>query len=69
MAFHVLLCGEGGGASWCWQPWVSSTCIYTCIAIPHAGGASVNQMVEGLKMLGFDVVFDTNFAADLTVRL
>ena len=34
----------------------------------HAGGVSVNQMVEGLKMLGFDVVFDTNFAADLTVR-
>jgi len=29
---------------------------------------SVEQLVEGLRLLGFDVVFDTNFAADLTVR-
>lgn len=34
-----------------------------------AGAVSIDQMVEGLKRLGFDAVFDTNFGADLTVRV
>ncbi|MDN5341819.1 NADH-dependent [FeFe] hydrogenase, group A6 [Oceanotoga sp. DSM 15011] len=32
-----------------------------------SGKISPYQMVEGLKLLGFDKVFDTNFAADLTI--
>jgi NADH-quinone oxidoreductase subunit G len=31
------------------------------------GTIATGQMVEGLKLLGFDKVFDTNFAADLTI--
>ncbi|SDC24129.1 NADH-dependent [FeFe] hydrogenase, group A6 [Geotoga petraea] len=31
------------------------------------GTIVTGQMVEGLKLLGFDKVFDTNFAADLTI--
>lgn len=31
------------------------------------GGLSMQQLVAALKALGFDVVFDTNFTADLTV--
>ena len=32
-----------------------------------AGEISTGQLVEALKRLGFDAVFDTNFAADLTI--
>ncbi len=32
-----------------------------------AGSRCTGQMVSGLKALGFDDVFDTNFAADLTI--
>jgi NADH-quinone oxidoreductase subunit G len=32
-----------------------------------AGDISTGQMVTALKRLGFDAVFDTNFAADLTI--
>ncbi len=32
-----------------------------------AGDVSTGQMVTALKRLGFDAVFDTNFAADLTI--
>ncbi|MFA6716625.1 MAG: NADH-dependent [FeFe] hydrogenase, group A6, partial [Victivallaceae bacterium] len=31
------------------------------------GTIATNQMVAGLKLLGFDKVFDTDFAADLTI--
>ena len=31
------------------------------------GKVSMGQIVAGLKQLGFDFVFDTNFAADLTI--
>ena len=31
------------------------------------GVISTGQMVAGLKALGFDYVFDTNFSADLTI--
>lgn len=31
------------------------------------GSVSTGQMVAGLKQLGFDYVFDTDFAADLTI--
>ncbi len=31
------------------------------------GSISTGQMVHGLRLLGFDKVFDTNFAADLTI--
>lgn len=31
------------------------------------GSISTGQMVHGLRMLGFNKVFDTNFAADLTI--
>lgn len=31
------------------------------------GTIATGQMVEGLKLLGFNKVFDTNFAADLTI--
>lgn len=31
------------------------------------GKVSMGQIVAGLKLLGFDYVFDTNFAADLTI--
>jgi hypothetical protein len=41
----------------------------TIISVYTAGAVSIDQMVEGLKLLGFDVVFDTNFAADLTVSI
>jgi NADH-quinone oxidoreductase subunit G len=33
----------------------------------QAGDISTGQMVTALKRLGFDAVFDTNFAADLTI--
>ena len=33
----------------------------------RAGDISTGQMVTALKRLGFDAVFDTNFAADLTI--
>ena len=60
--------GEGNSASWS-QATMGLIYMYVhALYSSHAGGVSVNQMVEGLKMLGFDVVFDTNFAADLTVR-
>lgn len=32
-----------------------------------AGANATGQMVAGLRKLGFDAVFDTNFAADLTI--
>lgn len=32
------------------------------------GQVSIGQLVAGLRALGFDKVFDTNFTADLTVR-
>ena len=32
-----------------------------------SGSISTGQMVHGLRLLGFDKVFDTNFAADLTI--
>jgi iron-only hydrogenase group A len=32
-----------------------------------SGTVSTGQMVAGLRMLGFDKVFDTNFSADLTI--
>lgn len=32
-----------------------------------AGTVSIDQIVTGLKMLGFDYVFDTQFSADLTI--
>ncbi|BBE31562.1 ferredoxin [Tepiditoga spiralis] len=31
------------------------------------GSTTTGQLVSGLKLLGFDKVFDTNFAADLTI--
>lgn len=34
--------------------------------MPH-GSISTGQMVHGLRLLGFDKIFDTNFAADLTI--
>ena len=37
-----------------------------CFGLPP-GSITVNQMVAALKTLGFDQVYDTSFAADLTV--
>lgn len=53
-----------------WGRWVPQNLmhVYTHTRRVVVGGVSIDQMVEGLKKLGFDVVFDTNFAADLTVR-
>ena len=31
------------------------------------GSISTGKMVAGFRRLGFDAVFDTNFAADLTI--
>jgi NADH-quinone oxidoreductase subunit G len=33
------------------------------------GAVTAEQIFEGLKLLGFDAIFDTNYSADLTVRL
>ena len=33
------------------------------------GSISTGKMVAALKALGFDYVFDTNFAADLTITV
>lgn len=64
------MCVNGTGSFW-------RVCLTLCANRSHPypnthllftiGAVSIDQMVAGLKRLGFDAVFDTNFGADLTV--